>query len=297
MEEQVAAGSLPAIESVTKEYAGTICQFNTSLDRSDYDASWLRQSTGPLISWKPVVWFTFHTREEAERVVPPAAPASPEHEQQAQPVVENNDDAAEFMETPSQQPSEDSARMVSMIPSQNTGEEEEEDLLGGAGPSTQNSDAFNGAGPSHEHDPWSESQFDDLGQGQPMIYGHPMPPPLEGNNNGFDQEPDLEIPGNAPEESEEEEEEGEEGEEGNGGGEALDLDDEILDHTEGRNMLRLQLTEPLAANILLVKLINQENLMEELMDVHPYPNVDMNYIKIIGKKVVLPPGVVIKPWP
>ena len=69
------------------------------------------------------------------------------------------------------------------------------------------------------------------------------------------------------------------------------MDIDPLDHTLGRNLLSIKLQRPIGANIVMVKLIDQENLMDELMDDHGYPNVDMGYVRIIGKKVLLPTGV------
>ena len=46
-----------------------------------------------------------------------------------------------------------------------------------------------------------------------------------------------------------------------------------------------------AGNMLCVKLINQENLMEERQDNHPVPNIDMNFISPHGRLVTLPDQV------
>ena len=46
-----------------------------------------------------------------------------------------------------------------------------------------------------------------------------------------------------------------------------------------------------AGNVVLVKLIDQENLMEEHHDTHPVPNIDVNQVICYGRRVLLPPGL------
>jgi hypothetical protein len=62
------------------------------------------------------------------------------------------------------------------------------------------------------------------------------------------------------------------------------------DHTAGRNLLRVALARPVAANCLLVKLISQENLMHLMRDEHGWPNIDMSEVGVAGKVFELPPG-------
>ncbi len=42
---------------------------------------------------------------------------------------------------------------------------------------------------------------------------------------------------------------------------------------------------------MLVKLVDQENLMELFGDDHEEPNIDICHIKFVGHRIVLPPGV------
>ena len=53
----------------------------------------------------------------------------------------------------------------------------------------------------------------------------------------------------------------------------------------------MSLSRPAAGNVVLVKLINQENLMHLFHDQHDWPNIDMTYVGLSGKLVALPPGV------
>jgi hypothetical protein len=66
--------------------------------------------------------------------------------------------------------------------------------------------------------------------------------------------------------------------------------EEEEDHTAGRNLLRVALARPVAANCLLVKLISQENLMHLMRDEHGWPNIDMSEVGVAGKVVELPLG-------
>lgn len=282
VQEQVSQGTLPPIQNVSKSYAGTVCEFDTSWEGSDFDPSWLRQSSsGPLVKWKPVAWFTFHTREEAERVVP---------QQSHEPAAEHAEPMEAGTPAPTPAPFEGEEALGMEV------QQQQQPLV--EQPAAGPSGLHNGAAGAAADDPWSEADFDDLAQGQQMIYGGPLPPPPGPPEPGNVQDQELNIPieaanaANAVDQEVEEEEEEEEG-----GEDDIEIDDDVVDHTEGRNLLKLRLSRPLAANIMLVKLINQENLMEELMDVHPYPNVDMNFVAVVGKRIVLPPGVVVKPCP
>ncbi len=46
-----------------------------------------------------------------------------------------------------------------------------------------------------------------------------------------------------------------------------------------------------AGNLMLAKLIDQENLMADFGDDHDGPNIDVNQIAPYGRRVRLPPGV------
>lgn len=46
-----------------------------------------------------------------------------------------------------------------------------------------------------------------------------------------------------------------------------------------------------SANVVCVKLINQEDLMSEWGDDHEAPNIDINCIAFNGRRVTLPPGM------
>lgn len=52
--------------------------------------------------------------------------------------------------------------------------------------------------------------------------------------------------------------------------------------------LFIELTRHRACNAVLVKLIDQENLMSEFADVHDEPNIDASYIKFVGHHIELP---------
>ena len=69
---------------------------------------------------------------------------------------------------------------------------------------------------------------------------------------------------------------------------ADDVNGDEPDRSAGRNLLTVRLTAPFAANALLVKLIDQEDLMNEFHDEHSYPNLDMTYVQCVGKVVQLP---------
>ena len=57
----------------------------------------------------------------------------------------------------------------------------------------------------------------------------------------------------------------------------------------------MTLRERHTGNVLAVKLIDQENLMEEHQDDHDAPNIDVNYIALGGRLIQLPAGVKVKP--
>jgi hypothetical protein len=221
VEEAMATGALPRMNNYSKTYTGTVCEFDASWREGDFNAAWLRprgDGGAPLVTWRPLVWFKFHSREEAEQIVAGGQQQAPAEEPAPQPVA--------------------------MEPSTEAGE------------------------PSAE-------------AGLSVAMGYPVDGVEKGGSST----------------ASEEEEEEEEGDEGEGELEDVDVDDDgvNLDHTTGRNHLHVKLAQPVTANILMVKLIAQENLMEELMDGHAYPNIDMTVVEVLGKKVVLPQGVNVKP--
>ena len=52
----------------------------------------------------------------------------------------------------------------------------------------------------------------------------------------------------------------------------------------------MRLSSRVSGNVVLVKLIHPENLMEEFRDLHSDPNIDINAILLNGKKITLPVG-------
>lgn len=58
--------------------------------------------------------------------------------------------------------------------------------------------------------------------------------------------------------------------------------------------MAVALDQPVACNMLLVQLIDQENLMDIFMDEHDWPNIDMTFVGIKGKFLELPAGLVPK---
>lgn len=55
--------------------------------------------------------------------------------------------------------------------------------------------------------------------------------------------------------------------------------------------LDVRLSKPQAGNLVLVKLIDQEDLMEEWNDMHDAPNIDATFVAFKGRSIVLPEGV------
>jgi hypothetical protein len=65
--------------------------------------------------------------------------------------------------------------------------------------------------------------------------------------------------------------------------------------TRTRNRLVVRLGRPVGGNLALVKLISQENLMDQYGDPHTWPNIDMTEVRFTGKLVELPPGATLTP--
>eukprot|EP01026_Neomeris_dumetosa_P012552 TRINITY_DN14376_c0_g1_i3.p1 TRINITY_DN14376_c0_g1~~TRINITY_DN14376_c0_g1_i3.p1 ORF type:complete len:378 (+),score=36.49 TRINITY_DN14376_c0_g1_i3:22-1134(+) len=60
---------------------------------------------------------------------------------------------------------------------------------------------------------------------------------------------------------------------------------------QGRDRLVIQPTQRWVGNVMVMKLINCENLMQLMGDDHPYPNIDIHKIQVEGSCVDLPEGV------
>jgi hypothetical protein len=206
----------------------------------------------PLISWRPLVWFSFKYSDELESSLREGTEEEGE---------EDNDDD----------------------------DDEEEPLPSSSSVDVSMHGAHSGA-LDQQQEPWDDAYLEDMSQGQPLIYpapaqweavavgaaapvavvGHPVVPPA---GPAEQQQPD---------EEEEEEEE------------LPPFFPAAPDRTIGRNHLVVPLLKPVTANVIMVKLINQENLMDEMMDGHAYPNIDMTYVHIIGKKITMPEGIDLK---
>jgi len=61
--------------------------------------------------------------------------------------------------------------------------------------------------------------------------------------------------------------------------------------TTGRDRLDVWLKQRVAANVVCVKLINQEDLMSQWGDDHEAPNIDINCVAFNGQRVILPAGM------
>ncbi len=57
--------------------------------------------------------------------------------------------------------------------------------------------------------------------------------------------------------------------------------------------LEIRLPGRVAGNVVLVKLLDQEDLMHEWDDQHDDPNIDINHVIFSGCTLNLPPGVVL----
>ena len=53
----------------------------------------------------------------------------------------------------------------------------------------------------------------------------------------------------------------------------------------------MDLSQRRAGNVLFIKLISQENLMDEWRDSHDHTNIDASHVCAFGKHVVLPHGM------
>ncbi|KAG7672171.1 hypothetical protein Ndes2526B_g06845 [Nannochloris sp. 'desiccata'] len=138
--------------------------------------------------------------------------------------------------------------------------------------------AHSGAVAEENQEPWSDADVEDMSQGQPLIY-----PPAATAAAGGDADVEQQDQGQEQADDEIEEEE-----------DAPIVPPFMVDHTVGRNELHIPLKTPIVGNVIMVKLINQENLMDELMDGHMYPNIDMTHVHVIGKKIIMPEGIDLK---
>ncbi len=57
--------------------------------------------------------------------------------------------------------------------------------------------------------------------------------------------------------------------------------------------MEIELPARVAGNVVLVKLIDQEDLMHEWDDQHDDPNIDINHVIFSGRTLHLPPGAVL----
>ena len=55
--------------------------------------------------------------------------------------------------------------------------------------------------------------------------------------------------------------------------------------------LKIRLQHIRAGNAVLVKLVDQENLMAEFEDAHEAPNIDVSHVIFNGNHIMLPDGV------
>ena len=265
VEEQIEDRTLPTMTNYSRTYTGTFCEFDASWDEDAFSSRWLRESGGPLVTWKPLVWFRFHSREEAEQIASSGIGAG----------AGNNSNTSAVQQQQQQGGGENGAVLVE------NGVMIMENLLNGG-------QAFLVGG--NVAQPQQQPQLDAV-EGQPV---------LDNGENGDDIDIDIGGGGGGDGvvavqgEDDEEEEENEENEDDE---DDVELGALMLDHTAGRNELDVKLSHPVAANIVLVKLINQENLMEELMDMHAYPNIDMTNVEVYGNLIRLPKGLDVKGWP
>jgi hypothetical protein len=262
-------GKLPEIAfSRFDEAAGFSHEFEHSGEEEEEEMRKLSASVGgsqvkvkvPLISWKPLLWFKFNNAEELDG--------------------RDSDEEEEVDEEEEEEEEEDMEE-----------EEEEQPPSSLNVAATVSHGAHSGAAADQQHDPWGNADLDDMSQGQPLIYppagdpvgGEPVAAGGVGGGGGNAQQQQQEAEGL---------------EEPN---EAVEVDEALgvppfmqFDHTIGRNELHIPLKTPVIANVIMVKLINQENLMDELMDGHAYPNIDMTYVHVIGKRIIMSEGIDLK---
>lgn len=60
------------------------------------------------------------------------------------------------------------------------------------------------------------------------------------------------------------------------------------------NVIRAELKRPISVKFLGIKLISQENFMEEMSDPHQWPNIDVTALRAFGWVLKLPPEITLK---
>lgn len=60
------------------------------------------------------------------------------------------------------------------------------------------------------------------------------------------------------------------------------------------SMIRAELRRPISVNFLGIKLITQENFMEEMSDPHHWPNIDVTALRAFGWVLTLPTEIALK---
>jgi hypothetical protein len=217
VEDHAGHGLIPPILWKSVTHAGILCEFDTSWNAVDYESA-LRQERGKLIKWVPLLWFKFHSPEEALQV--PGAASQQEY--------------VEF-ESASVQDDQNESSMSGSF------------------------DAL-----SEEIPPSSEEEDESVDEGDALeehfVLFHEAIEGVEGEDFVVEDDDFTES-----------------------------------DRTAGRNKLTINLCRPIVANTLMVKLIDQEDLMNELNDPHTWPNIDMQSILVKGMKLDLPPGLHVKP--
>ncbi|CAL8466601.1 g6137 [Coccomyxa elongata] len=269
----VSSGKLPPRTMHVACKAGSYYVFGSgaSLKGASSAAS---STIGPL---RPLVWFKFHTRTEASKW-------------RADPVTvwEGQDPD---LATPSNVATQSTS--TSNAPDQ-------------AGPSEAEPAAADGVGSSSGPEPVAPASTSAVGSivgeiaqiAHAWLGGGGHPEAMSASSDSEYEPQELEMA------SSEEIESGESSEMGADGEEEEDLvaeedEDEDTDvdmdgeprGTRGRNRLDITLPGRVAGNLVLVKLIDQEDLMHEWDDQHDDPNIDINHVIFSGRTLNLPPGV------
>jgi len=66
------------------------------------------------------------------------------------------------------------------------------------------------------------------------------------------------------------------------------------DQMSDQNTIRAELRRPISVKFLGLKLISQENFMEEMSDPHQWPNIDVTALRAFGWVLSLPPQITLK---
>jgi hypothetical protein len=262
--DKVHNGELPRIVRRSRYRSGVVMEFDSEWN-PDVGLAGHTRSNGPLIGWKPLIWFRFHTREEAtafetarERLqrgsaVEVAATGSPVEEGEGE-QAETRDDTLD----------------VSQLGNSPHDREESEHI----GTSDLRNTSFDGG----EEMSNTTSDVADTEEEETDV---PLVEMVEFLAEELMEDEEIEPLGGVLVEGQNE----------NPGGD-LHFD---LGLTSGRNVLTVQLRRPVIATALLVKMIDQENLMQEFEDEHSWPNIDLAALEVVGKQIQLPRGVTAVP--